>query len=131
MTATFGVGGFGQQGQQNHHHNLHRGADNGMSDTAGATAVRGGPGGPSRSVLHEHIAASFKRFDEDDKGWLGRHDLKCAFASLAGYKPSALELQHITAKCPNGEVDLRQGMPYHNRCLVPAYLQLNFIIFEL
>ena len=52
-------------------------------------------GGPSRAVIREHIAQSFKRFDEGDKGWLDRHDLKCAFASLTGYKPSAAELRHV------------------------------------
>lgn len=69
-------------------------------------------GGPSRAVIREHIAQSFKRFDDGDKGWLNRHDLKCAFASLTGYKPSALELQHVMERCPAGQVDQRHFAGY-------------------
>ena len=99
-----GGGGGGELGFQMH------GADN-RGDKM-RPAGGGGGGGPRRAALHEHIASSFKHFDSGDKGWLDRHDLKCAFASLTGYKPSALEIQHITARCPNGEVDLRHFAAY-------------------
>ena len=74
--------------------------------------------GPSRAVIREHIAQSFKRFDENDKGWLDRHDLKCAFASLTGYKPSATELSHLIQKCPAGQVDQRHFAAYMEERLV-------------
>ena len=74
--------------------------------------------GPSRAVIREHIAQSFKRFDENDKGWLDRHDLKCAFASLTGYKPSKLELSHLTQKCPAGQVDHRHFAAYMEERLI-------------
>jgi Ca2+-binding EF-hand superfamily protein len=67
---------------------------------------------PRDELLAERIARSFKRFDAGDKGWLDAHDLKCAFASLVGCKPSKEELRAMTSSCPRGEVDLFRFSPY-------------------
>ena len=69
-------------------------------------------GGPSLAAMREHIKESFKRFDDGDKGWLNRHDLKCAFASLTGAKPSSAELEMILSRCPARQVDLRLFAAY-------------------
>jgi Ca2+-binding EF-hand superfamily protein len=94
------------------HHWKADGSGGGDEDDDGDGADGAFFGGPSRAVTREHIAQSFRRFDAGDKGWLDRHDLKCAFASLTGYKPSALELQHIAARCPAGQVDQRHFAAY-------------------
>ena len=60
----------------------------------------------------DHICESFKAFDEGAKGWLARHDLKCAMASLTGYKPSRIEVDCIFRDSADGRVDLARFVSY-------------------
>lgn len=46
-------------------------------------------------TIKKNVEESFKRYDEGSKGWLSRQDLKCAMASLTGYKPSKVEVENI------------------------------------
>ena len=57
--------------------------------------------------MKARVAASFKAFDSGDKGWLNKHDLKCAFISLVGRKPTPAVLARMRDACPRGEVELR------------------------
>lgn len=57
-----------------------------------------------QATLRKNISESFHRFDDGGKGWLGSGDLKCAVASLVGYKPSKVELEEILRAVPEGAV---------------------------
>mmetsp|Transcript_6240 Transcript_6240/g.7161 ORF Transcript_6240/g.7161 Transcript_6240/m.7161 type:complete len:169 (+) Transcript_6240:96-602(+) len=67
----------------------------------------------ARDVDPEHLSSkrtikdSFQRFDQDSKGWLSRHELKCAMASLTGVKPTKVEVENILHRvAEGGPVDL-------------------------
>jgi hypothetical protein len=49
-----------------------------------------------QATLRKNISESFHRFDDGGKGWLGSGDLKCAVASLVGYKPSKVRRCWLT-----------------------------------
>ena len=73
----------------------------GERDKNGGTSTSGD------AEVKARVAASFKAFDSGDKGWLNKHDLKCAFISLVGRKPTPAELARMRDACPRGEVELR------------------------
>ena len=74
----------------------------------------------SDAEVAKSVAASFKAFDSGDKGWLNKHDLKCAFISLVGRKPDAREVSTMRDACPRGEVDLRHFRMFMEPGLVAA-----------
>ena len=74
----------------------------------------------SDAEVAKSVAASFKAFDSGDKGWLNKHDLKCAFISLVGRKPDAREVSTMRDLCPRGEVDLRHFRMFMEPGLVAA-----------
>jgi Ca2+-binding EF-hand superfamily protein len=57
------------------------------------------------------LGRSFERFDEGGKGWLCRAELKCAIASLVGYRPPRVEVQMMLEQTHDGRVTFEQFRP--------------------
>lgn len=76
--------------------------------------------GPTPAELRARVAECFRAYDRDDKGWLDRRELKCAFAALTGHPPSKQEADHVQSRCPRGEVDLRFFAAYMEDRLSPG-----------
>jgi hypothetical protein len=63
------------------------------------------------ATRHLHIRESFERFDEGGKGWLCRAELKCAMASLMGYRPPRVEVQLLLEQANEGQVGFELFRP--------------------
>eukprot|EP00899_Mesostigma_viride_P008983 jgi/Mesvir1/18086/Mv09387-RA.1 len=66
----------------------------------------------SGEEVTRRVNESFDIFDGDSKGWLTRHELKCAIASLCGMKPSRTEVDFITSHSPDGQTSRAVFLSY-------------------
>ncbi|KAK9804252.1 hypothetical protein WJX72_003552 [[Myrmecia] bisecta] len=66
----------------------------------------------SGPAFRKHACESFQLFDEGTNGWLDRSGVKCALASLLGYKPTPLEVDRVMQRCPCGQVDMTTFVQY-------------------
>ena len=75
--------------------------------------------GPTPAELRARIAECFRAYDRDDKAWLDRRELECAFAALTGHPPAEQEADHVQSRCARGEVDFRFFSAYMEDRLSP------------
>ena len=71
------------------------------------------------STIQQHVQDTFILLDTTHKGYLTRHDLKCAIILLLGYTPSHIELTALltTAGChpPTQQLTLDRFLPLLTR----------------
>mmetsp|Transcript_28448 Transcript_28448/g.80275 ORF Transcript_28448/g.80275 Transcript_28448/m.80275 type:complete len:155 (-) Transcript_28448:401-865(-) len=56
------------------------------------------------TALRHQIIKSFQQYDDGQKGWLTRAELKCSIASLAGYKPTKTEINSVFQNIPDERI---------------------------